>query len=121
EGVVCDGFAGAGPCGGDGITSPGGLAGGNLPGGNPGPSANVQGTTAPEVGRNWSNGVRFSLPDKDVFAINASTLTEIASHAGVGTTLFNMVVNPANGKLYVSNTDARNETRFEGPGVVGGH
>jgi DNA-binding beta-propeller fold protein YncE len=137
EGTVCDGFAGAGPCAGDGITSPGGLPGGNLPGGNPGPSANVQGTAAPEVGlivkfdkatgvwkdelgRNWNNGVRFSLPDKDVFAIDASTLTEIASHSSVGTTLFNMVVNPASGRLYVSNTEARNDTRFEGPGVVGG-
>src|SRR5262245_57853925 len=137
EGVVCDGFAGAGACAGDGITSPGGLAGGTLPGGNPGPSANVQGTAAPEVGlvvkfdkatsvwkdelgRNWNNGIRFSLPDKDVFAIDATTLTEIASHAGVGTTLFNMAVNPANGRLYVSNTEARNETRFEGPGIVGG-
>jgi len=34
--------------------------------------------------------------------------------------LFNMVVNPANGKLYVSNSDAINTTRFEGPGVFGG-
>ena len=31
-----------------------------------------------------------------------------------------MVVNPVNGKLYVSNTEARNEIRFEGPGVFGG-
>src|SRR5262245_24800456 len=137
EDVVCDGFAGAGPCAGDGITSPGGLAGGVLPGGNPGPSANGQAIGAPEVGlivkfdkgtgvwedeigRNWNNGVRFSLPDKDVFAINATTLNDIASHAGVGTTLFNMVVNPANGRLYVSDTEARHETRFEGPGSVGG-
>ncbi|MFB1035944.1 MAG: hypothetical protein QMC38_11430, partial [Sinobacterium sp.] len=36
--------------------------------------------------------------------------------AGVGTTLFNMAVNPNNGNLYVSNTDARNVVRFEGPG-----
>jgi DNA-binding beta-propeller fold protein YncE len=138
EGTVCDGFAGAGPCGGDGITSPGGLAGGNLPGGNPGPNVNQQGVGAPEVGlivkfdkgtstwkdelgRNWNNGVRFSLPDKDVFAIDATTLTEVASHTSVGTTLFNMVVNPVSGQLYVSNTEARNEIRFEGPGVFGGH
>jgi YVTN family beta-propeller protein len=32
EGAVCNGFAGAGPCNGDGITSPGGLAGGQRPG-----------------------------------------------------------------------------------------
>jgi DNA-binding beta-propeller fold protein YncE len=137
ENAVCDGFAGAGACGLDGITSPGGLGGGLVPGGNPGPSANHEGVTAPEVGlivrwnkaagqfqdelgRNWNNAVRFTLPDRDVFAINATTLTEIASHVSVGTILFNMVVNPVTGDLYVSNTEARNETRFEGPGIVGG-
>ena len=35
---------------------------------------------------------------------------------GVGTVLFNMVVNPVSGKVYVTNTEARNEVRFEGPG-----
>src|SRR5262249_49173514 len=39
--------------------------------------------------------------------------------AHVGTTLFNMVTNPANGELYVSNNEAQNLTRFEGPGVFG--
>jgi DNA-binding beta-propeller fold protein YncE len=139
EGTVCDGFGGAAACAGDGITSPGGLAAGALPGGNPGPSTNVQGFVAPEVGlivkydeaagewqdelgRNWSNGVRFSLPDKDVFAIDADTLTELAFHKHVGTTLFNMVADPTPGNdtLYVTNTESINEVRFEGPGVVGG-
>lgn len=137
EGFVCDGFASAGPCTGDGITSPGGMAGGMLPGGNPGPDANVEGVTAPEVGlivkfndatgtwedelgRNWNNAVRFNLPDKDVFAIDANTLSELNSHASVGTTLFNMVVDPVTGDLYVSNTESINQVRFEGPGIVGG-
>jgi YVTN family beta-propeller protein len=31
-----------------------------------------------------------------------------------------MAVNPANGKIYVSNTEARNEVRFEGPGTFAG-
>jgi hypothetical protein len=39
-----------------------------------------------------------------------------ASFVGVGTILFNMVTNPVTGKVYVSNTEARNEVRFEGPG-----
>src|SRR5262249_39721209 len=118
EGAVCDGF-GTASCAGDGITSPGGLPGGQMPGGNPGPSARVGGTTAPEVGlvvkfnaatgkwedelgRNWNNGVRFNLPDEDVFALDATSLTQLAAHPGVGTTLFNMVVNPVTGRLYVS-------------------
>jgi len=137
EGLVCDGFQGAGPCAGDGVTSPGGLPTGQMPGGNPGPAANVQAVAAPEVGlivgydaatgewqdelgRNWNNAVRFDLPDEDVFAIDATTLGQIAVHASVGTTLFNMAVNPVTGTLYVSNTEAANQRRFEGPGVTGG-
>ena len=137
EGTVCDGFAGAGACGGDGITSPNGLPGGNLPGGNPGPDENHQLVTAPEVGlivqydngsgewrdeldRNWSNGIRFNLPDHDVFAINANTLSQTNDYEHVGTILFNMAVNPISGNVYVSNADSQNLTRFEGAGTFGG-
>jgi hypothetical protein len=62
--------------------------------------------------------VRFSLPDLDVFAINANagTPSQTASFAHVGTVLFNMVTNPVSGRVYVANTEARNEVRFEGPG-----
>ena len=38
---------------------------------------------------------------------------------GVGTVLFNMAVRPDNGKLYVTNPDARNQVRFE-PLAAGG-
>ena len=41
-----------------------------------------------------------------------------ATFRGVGTTLFNMAINPRSGALYVSNTEANNITRFEGPGLV---
>lgn len=136
EGRVCDGF-GTSNCNGDGTTSPNGLGGGQLPGGNPGPSQNAAGEDAPETGlivqfdeatgqwrdeggRNWSNGIRFFLPDYDVFEIDSSTLNETNGFSGVGTINFNMAVNPANGNLYVSNTDAQNLTRFEGPGIFGG-
>jgi YVTN family beta-propeller protein len=136
EGMVCNGFDGAGPCGGDGVTSPNGLASGALPGGNPGPSANLQGIAAPEVGlvvqfdntsgewrdelgRNWSNGIRFFLPDHDVFEIDAASLSATVDHEHVGTILFNMAVNPVSGNVYVSNTEAQNLTRFEGPGGAG--
>ncbi len=62
----------------------------------------------------------FTLPDRDVFAINANANppAPVAGPAGVyahvGTTLFNMVVNPANGKVYVSNLESNNQQRFEG-------
>ncbi len=32
-----------------------------------------------------------------------------------------MVVNPVNGNVYVSNTEAFNHMRFEGPGIFAGH
>src|SRR5690606_29288109 len=137
EAVVCNGFAAAGSCAGDGVTSPNGLAGGQPPGGNPGTSTNHAGVLAPEVGlivqydrasgewrdelgRNWSNGVRFFLPDYDVFAIDAATLAETQRWSHVGTILFNMAVHPASGKVYVTNAESQNRPRCEGPGVFGG-
>ncbi|MBO0799572.1 MAG: hypothetical protein J2P31_12190, partial [Blastocatellia bacterium] len=130
EGMVCDGFHPNQPCTvANGSTSPGG---------NPGPATNFEGKQAPEVGlivkynnsaqqwqdelgRNWNNAVRFKLPDYDVFSVNANTLSQTATFQHVGTTLFNMVTNPVSGKLYVSNTEAFNNVRFEGPGIFGGH
>ena len=65
----------------------------------------------------YDSRVRFSLPDLDVFAIDATaTPTVIDQYSGVGTTLFNMVTHPVSGALYVSNTEANNLTRFEGHG-----
>lgn len=75
----------------------------------------------------WDDRVRFSLPDTDVFAIgaNANPPVQVDSTNGVGTTLFNIAVNPTSGRLYVSNLEARNHVRFEGPGnnstTVRGH
>jgi DNA-binding beta-propeller fold protein YncE len=128
EGAVCDGFASAGPC----TTSQGFV----MPGGVTGPPTDSIGERAPETGiivkfdpasgqwrdtlaRDWSQAVRFSLPDEDVFAIDAGTLAQTASFSGVGTVLFNMAVNPVSGEVYVSNTEARNERLFEGPGIFG--
>jgi DNA-binding beta-propeller fold protein YncE len=129
EASVCDGGSTAGTCNVSGTVMPGGL---------PAPNTNFLGVAGPEtglivkfniatgrwedrLGRNWSPGIRFSLPDHDVFAIdaNAAVPVEIPSAVvdHVGTVLFNMAVNPASGRVYVSNTDARNETRFEGPGT----
>ncbi len=85
-----------------------------------------------ELGRDWSNWVKFNLPDRDVFEINANANPPVAVDgsstcsdgagcwAGVGTTIFNMAVNPITGKIYVSNTDAQNHVRFEGPGTLAG-
>jgi MYXO-CTERM domain-containing protein len=124
EPLVCDSNQTDDPCNVRGVQYPGGL---------PAPKTNFQGTQSreaglivgfneaselweDELGRDWSNGVRFTLPDIDVFGIdaNAPTPVEIGSAAGVGTILFNMIVNPQNGDLYVTNTEAINRVRFEG-------
>src|SRR5581483_9923706 len=127
---ICTGFQPNKPC-----TLPDGTV---SPGGNPGPATDAQREQAPEVGlivkynnasghwedelhRNWDSSVRFNLPDTDVFAVDANRLTQTSAFAHVGTTLFNMAVNPANGHLYVSNTESFNNVRFEGPGIYGGH
>jgi DNA-binding beta-propeller fold protein YncE len=115
--------------------------GGEAAGGVPGPGTNAAGVPAPEVGvivkhdgqhwvdsagRPWDDKVKFSLPDKDVFVLDAAANPPgpVAGPAGlfsgVGTILFNMAVNPVNGHVYVSNTEARNDLRFEGAGVFAG-
>ncbi len=109
------------------------------PGGLPAPNRNVQNIAGPEVGlivqhdgthwrdelgRCWDAAVRFALPDKDVFALDATANPPVpvagptGSVSGVGTILFNMAVNPVSGKVYVSNLDAFNRVRFEGEGTV---
>ncbi|MEM7135306.1 MAG: hypothetical protein AAF500_01935 [Myxococcota bacterium] len=76
-----------------------------------------------ENDNNWNPAIRFDLPDWDVFEIDANAGTPVALEdgavlgvPGVGTILFNMAVNPVNGDVYVSNTEANNRIRFEGLG-----
>jgi YVTN family beta-propeller protein len=107
----------------------------------PAPNTNFQGIPGPEtglivkldgshwvdeVGRIWDDKVKLSLPDKDVFTIDAmaSPPAQLAGaagfHTGVGTVLYNMAVNPVSGNVYVSNTEALNQVRFSGPGTFAG-
>ncbi|HKY39970.1 MAG TPA: beta-propeller fold lactonase family protein [Polyangiaceae bacterium] len=69
-------------------------------------------------GTNFDDWIRANLPDYDVFAIDAMANPPAAlpegAYAHAGTTLFNMAVNPVNGKVYISNTEAHNDIRFEG-------
>jgi DNA-binding beta-propeller fold protein YncE len=77
----------------------------------------IDGKWVDEDGKDWSDLVKFNLPDKDVFVIdaNADVPAEISHYSGVGTILFNMITNPVNGKVYVTNTEALNQNRFTGP------
>jgi len=71
--------------------------------------------------------VKFSLPDKDVFVLDAMANPPQqlpgagGFFQGVGTILYSMVVHPVTGKVYAANTDANNADRFEGPGIFAGH
>jgi DNA-binding beta-propeller fold protein YncE len=128
ENIVCDGFNATQTCVVKSVTYPGGLTG---------PKTNAAGKQAPETGmivkynpvskkwedelkRDWSKAIPFTLPDRDVFAVDANALTEKAAFTSVGNTLFNMVANPVTGALYVTNLDVNNLTKFEGPGKFGG-
>jgi YVTN family beta-propeller protein len=121
EGQVCNT---PGPCT---------LVGNDYPGGLPEPRTNFEGIPSrqaglvvginpetgnweDELGRDWNNAVRFDLPDHDVFEIDADAPVPVETNriAGVGTVLFNMLVNPVTGDLFVTNTEARNRIRFEG-------
>lgn len=122
EGAVCDGGSDRGAC----ASGPGGM---------PAPNQNAEGINAPEtglivrhngtafvdeLGRDWSDSVRFDLPDYDVFEIDANADTPVKTRewSGVGTVNFAMAVHPTSGELFVANTEAPNEVRFEGPGTL---
>lgn len=142
EGLVCDGTESCEVCD-DGTLAP--CSGGSTtyPGGRPDPEINFQsipsressllvgfdettGQWVDELDRDWSPAIPFELPDYDVFEIDADAdppvllgpvsggVVEGVPH--VGTILFNILVNPVNGNVYVTNTDANNRVRFEGEG-----
>lgn len=62
---------------------------------------------------NWTNVIRFRMPDNDVVEIDSSSLAITRYFSGVGTVNLGLAVHPASGDLFVANTDARNLTRFE--------
>jgi len=72
-----------------------------------------------EINRSWNSQVPFNLPDRDVFIIDANAnppapVSGTSNVTGVGTVIFNMAVRPnAANQVYVANTDARNQVRFE--------
>jgi len=55
----------------------------------------------------------FSLPDVDVALINANSGSVLFNVSDVGTSIFNIAVDPATSTLYVTNTEAQNRIRFE--------
>lgn len=66
-----------------------------------------------EIGRNWNAFLPYTLLDNDVIAISSASLGVVANYHNVGTTLYNVAVNPLTGNVYVTNQEAFNEVRFE--------
>jgi YVTN family beta-propeller protein len=66
-----------------------------------------------EYGGERGDLTRLDVPDHDVFVIDATTMELDRTVRSVGTTLFEVVVQPGTGDLFVPNTDARNLIRFE--------
>ncbi len=73
-----------------------------------------------DAGQDWTRCVNYRLPDNDLFVIDVATLG-VSAVSHLGTSLFDVSVNPVTGRLYVPNTDARNAVRFEHPLGVRGH
>lgn len=76
-----------------------------------------------DQGQDWSDCVPYRLPDHDLFVIDAANPTTASTVAvdHLGTSLFEVSVNPANGRVYIPNTEARNNVRFEHALGVRGH
>ena len=76
-----------------------------------------------EAGQDWTACLPFRLPDHDLFVIDATnpTTAGTAMVDHLGTSLFEVSVNPANGRIYVPHTEARNQVRFEHALGVRGH
>lgn len=73
-----------------------------------------------ETGEDWSHCLPYRLADHDLFVIDSTSLA-VSEVDRLGTSLFEVSVHPANGKIYVPHTDARNRIRFEHPLGVRGH
>jgi YVTN family beta-propeller protein len=74
-----------------------------------------------EAGQDWTHCLPYRLPDHDLFVLDAAPPHSVTTVQGLGTNLFEVSVNPGNGRIYVPNTDARNFVRFEHPLGVQGH
>ncbi len=73
-----------------------------------------------DASQDWSMCLPYRLPDHDLFIIDTASLN-VSTVDHLGTTLFEVSVNPGSEKIYIPNTEARNNVRFEHPLGVGGH
>ncbi len=67
-----------------------------------------------DMGGDWSSFVTWDLYDQDIIRLNISASPNVATAVtGVGTLIEDLVVNPANGDIWVVNIDSFNDVYFE--------
>jgi len=63
---------------------------------------------------NWTADINYIMPDYDVAIIGTGAAPSVLGYySGVGTINLGIAVNPTNGDIYVTNTDALNTIHFE--------
>jgi DNA-binding beta-propeller fold protein YncE len=62
---------------------------------------------------NWTNVIKYTMPDNDVAAISTSSLAVTGYYSHLGTDNLGLTVNPVSGTIYVANMDALNLTMYE--------
>jgi YVTN family beta-propeller protein len=71
-----------------------------------------------ELGRNWNAVTAHRMPDRDLVVVDAVSGIVTRYVSSTGTSNFNPAWNPADGRVWVTNTEARNQVRFE-PNLTG--
>lgn len=75
------------------------------------PPAPPQGILVDAEDPAWQERHNIQLSDRDL--IGLSEISPSTACRSLGTVLFNMAENPADGSLWIANTEARNQVRFE--------
>lgn len=64
-------------------------------------------------GNLWNSKAKYNVPDNDVSEIATATDAISRSFGGIGSTIFNVAVNPVGGNIAALGTEGRNLLRFE--------
>uniref|UniRef100_A0A832MKZ9 Cytochrome c domain-containing protein n=1 Tax=Eiseniibacteriota bacterium TaxID=2212470 RepID=A0A832MKZ9_UNCEI len=78
----------------------------------------VAGSWYDMYGNLWNSKIKHTMPDADVTEIDTGTESIVRSFSGAGTSIFDLAVSPADGRVFTVSTESRNSLRFE-PRVVG--
>jgi YVTN family beta-propeller protein len=65
-----------------------------------------------DAGTSWNDCISYTLADHDLFRIAVSDLA-VATVDHLGTSIFDVSVNPGDGTVWLPHTEARNHVRFE--------